>query len=178
MTEPAVSVGPAVLNNPDNPTLSATPKDRRLYTCLCGCMHLRTAAMVIGAIETTALTIAILSVIIRFAQGNESVGSLVGTVLSIIVWAAAVVCLFVAITRQYPPLLLPHIVIQILSAIGLVILAIVLSATTISVALHNYNTKALSYGFGILVVVLLATGLDTWFTLVVAKYYHFLRGQL
>jgi len=178
MVEPAMSVGPAVLNNPDNPTLSAAPKDRRQYTCLCGCMHLRTATLIIGALEALSLIIAIISVIVRYSKGTESLASLIGVILSAIILSAALICLFLAIRRQFPQLLLPHIAVQILAIVGLLIYAIVLSAGTITVALHNNSNDDLSIAIGILVVVLLATGVNTWFTLVVAKYYHFLRGHL
>jgi len=182
MVEPAMSVGPAVLNNPENPTLSAAPKDRRQYTCLCGCMHLRTATLIIGALETLALVVSFISVVVRYSNGTEKVGSLVGVIISSIIIAVAVVCLFLAVRRQYPLLLLPHIAIQILGIIGLLIFVIVRSATAISSALHKNDIDpygdTLGTDIGLLVVALIATGINTWFVVVVAKYYHFLRGHL
>jgi len=173
-----MSAGPAVLNNPENPSLSAAPKDRRQYTCLCGFMHLRTAALLIGVVEAICVLIALISVIVRYSQGTAPVGSLVVVLISAVIAAMALACLFLAIRRQQPPLLLPHIAIQILATIALLILAIILSVKTISTALHSKSIENLGSDIGILVVVLLATGINTWFTVVMAKYYHFLKGNL
>jgi hypothetical protein len=141
-------------------------------------MHLRTGTLLIGAAEAAALLIALICVIVRYAQNAEPIGSLVIVVICVVIGAGALICLFLAERRQQPALLLPHLIAQALGSLALLILAIVLSVRTISTALHGSLTDSLGADIGILVVVLLATGVNTWFVLVVAKYYHFLRGHL
>ncbi len=114
-------------------------ENERKYKCCCGCCHSRSGTLAIGVLDALGLG----GLLYRFAElyfilSEEEETTWYSLVLLgisgvLFIWCViAVLCLFVAVCREKPKLLLPKIFLQIATAlfVSLLIVCCVLGATT------------------------------------------------
>lgn len=180
------------------------PDDER-YMCCCNSMHVRIGARVIGAVELTGTVLAF-ALLIGFyaayrvtAYGYEllvSPGALAVGIILVLGSLAVIACMFLAIQAENHTMLMPHLIAQLFSLIGMLFAFIV--GVVILIGYNQAQFGAFIYNLagmrtekaetedpqagkivGAVVLVLCVIGfiLQVWFMSVIYGLYQYYRNK-
>lgn len=171
-------------------TVGVDERDPR-YQCCCGCMHVRTGAIIIGVIELICSVSSLLAVFVSIGQGAGNRTGLPGTniygPITAIILIVVVIFMFVGIFQEKHTFVLPHLIYQIVGIVCLAIMAVtfvvLLSIGFIAVGSSQGQDKGEALGvLGSVAVVLTVifavyAALELWWFFVVLKLYKYLKAK-
>lgn len=171
----------AVIARPYTGINDSDPK----YRCCCNAMHVRVGAIIIGVLELLGAVSNLGGASSAAASGRSNFNGIQGGpyygIGSAIVLVIVVTLLFIAIAKENAALVIPHLVVQILAIIGLIIFAICM---IILFAIGSYHVSTSESGthFTVLVIVLvvvfiISAILEIWFFVVILKLYRYYKEK-
>lgn len=166
-------------------------QDQPQYKCCCGCMHIRTGAMVIGVLEILSTLANIGGLIAQRAHGT-STGSqgIISYSLAACVAILVVILLFVGIAKESHAWVIPHLVFQIIGIIVLIICGIVLIVLLASggdkMVMAKFSGVKVNDGtkgiwsvliFIIIIMFFVMAFFEIWWFIIILKFYRYCKDK-
>lgn len=167
------------------------------YKCCCGSIHVVTGGIIIGILEIFGCISSTIGLIVNRATGVE-LGNIYAGFIGSLITLIVVALMFVGINKKQHQWIIPHLVLQTLGILGLLICAIqtiIISATLVAstpvhiqendlivtrfshddARINGQVSTAIVIVLGILLII--AAVLEIWFLIVILKLCRFLRDQ-